>query len=129
MADPNISPSIMVVDDDAGIREALTDILEDEGYVVTSAPDGLAALEMLREQQMRPRLVLLDLMMPRMNGWQFRAEQRQDPDLAAIPVVVISASGNAREQSQVLGAAEYLPKPIEFDQLVGIVERYCGTFN
>lgn len=129
MSTIEISPSILVVDDDAGIREALTDILEDEGYSVTSAPDGLAALEMLREHQMRPRLVLLDLMMPRMNGWQFRAEQRQDPDLAAIPVVVISAGGNAREQSHVLGVAEYLPKPIEFDQLVGIVERYCGEFD
>ncbi len=129
MLNLEISPSILVVDDDAGIREALTDILEDEGYVVSSAPDGLAALEMLRSQHQRPKLVLLDLMMPRMNGWQFRAEQREDPDLAAIPVVVISAGGNAREQSQVLGAAEYLPKPIEVDQLVGIVERYCSTFN
>jgi CheY-like chemotaxis protein len=129
MAETELSPSILVVDDDAGIREALTDILEDEGYSVSSAPDGLAALEILRSQQMRPRLVLLDLMMPRMNGWQFRAEQRQDPDLAAIPVVVISAGGSTREQTQVLDVAEYLPKPIAFDQLFGIVERYCRIFN
>ncbi|PLS79555.1 MAG: response regulator, partial [Chloroflexi bacterium] len=92
MTQSQSSATILVVDDDSGIREALTDILEDEGYAVRSACDGQAALDLLRQQAEPPALVLLDLMMPRMNGWQFRSEQRRDPALANIPVVVISAS-------------------------------------
>lgn len=117
--------TVLVVDDDAGIRAALVDILTDEGYVVDSAPDGQAALELLWEQTNRPALVLLDLMMPRMNGWQLRAEQRRDPMLADIPVVVISAGANVREQLEALDVVDYLPKPIAYDRLVDLVARYC----
>ncbi len=117
--------SVLVVDDDAGIRAALMDILADEGYVVDSAPDGRAALELLRQQTNRPALVLLDLMMPGMNGWQFRTEQLRDPMLADIPVVVISAGANAREQLEALDVADYLPKPIAYDRLVDLVACYC----
>ncbi len=119
------SPQVLVIDDDAGIRAALTDILADEGYAVDSAADGQAALELLRKQLNPPGLVLLDLMMPRMNGWEFRTEQRRDPALADIPVVVISASSNVREQLEALDVAEYLPKPIAFDRLFRLVAHYC----
>ena len=126
MSQSQSSATILVVDDDSGIREALTDILEDEGYAVRSASDGQAALDLLRQQTEPPALVLLDLMMPRMNGWQFRSEQRRDPALADIPVVVISASANIHDQVHALDAAAFIPKPIEYDRLVGVVERYCS---
>ena len=126
MTQSHPSTKILVVDDDSGIREALTDILEDEGYAVSSAPDGQVALELLRQASEPPALVLLDLMMPRMNGWQFRSEQQRDPSIAAIPVVVISASANIQDQVQALNAAAFIPKPIEYDRLVGVVGRYCG---
>jgi CheY-like chemotaxis protein len=71
-------------------------------------------------------LILLDLMMPVMNGWEFLTGQRQDPELASIPVVVISAIGNAREKAASLEAADYLDKPLDYDELLEAVNRHCG---
>src|SRR5947207_15447872 len=81
---------ILIVEDDFDIREALTQILEDEGFQVRCASNGREALEVATSGP-APRLILLDLMMPVMNGWQFRAEQLKDPRLAEVPVLVISA--------------------------------------
>src|SRR5687768_13520104 len=83
---------ILVVDDDIDIREAIQDTLEEEGFRVESAPDGAAALERLRALPYEPCLVLLDLMMPVMDGWEFLAARKEDPRLASIPITVISAS-------------------------------------
>ncbi len=69
---------------------------------------------------------LLDLMMPVMNGWEFRARQRRDPDLALIPIVVISAASNTREKAATLEAADYLDKPLDYDELLETVNRHCG---
>src|SRR5689334_6104245 len=80
--------TILVVDDDEDILEALRDLLRDEGYDVVAARDGRTALERLRGG-LRPRLILLDLMMPTMNGYEFRREQRADPALAGIPTIVV----------------------------------------
>src|ERR1044071_1184503 len=76
---------ILVVEDDSAIREVLTDVLESEGYQVLNAANGREAIQLLRSSTL-PCLILLDLMMPVMNGWQFRDEQRQDPLLAPVPV-------------------------------------------
>jgi CheY-like chemotaxis protein len=116
--------SILIVEDDADIREALAEILRDEGHEVQGAPNGQQALHVLRDGPL-PALILLDLMMPVMNGWQFRQAQRQDPVLAPIPVVVISADGAALRESTLMGASGFLQKPIELDELLAVVARYC----
>lgn len=115
---------VLIVEDDTDLRDALSQILEDEGYGVWSAEHGRDALERLRDGK-KPCLILLDLTMPVMNGWQFREEQRQDPLLASIPVVVISAGANLAEQLQPLGVQDYLRKPIQLGQLLATVRRYC----
>lgn len=117
---------ILIVEDDTDLREALSQILTDEGYRVWSVEHGRAALECLRDGS-KPCLILLDLTMPVMNGWQFRAEQREDPDLAGIPVVVISAGANLAEQVVPLGIQDYIRKPIQLGQLLATVGRYCGA--
>jgi CheY-like chemotaxis protein len=116
--------SILVVDDDPDVRESLTDILVDEGYRVTGARNGREALEVLRGHT-RPSLILLDMMMPEMDGWSFRLEQQKIPELAGIPVVILSAHGNVRDAALALGAADYLRKPLRIDVLLEIAERYC----
>ena len=87
--------AVCIVDDDADIREVLSDVLSIEGYQVIPAGDGEAALGLLRSQESDCRLILLDLMMPHMNGWEFRRQQLQDPAIASIPVVLLSGAGTA----------------------------------
>src|SRR4051812_18932093 len=83
------SQSVLIVDDDVAVVESLRDFLEDEGFEVVTAAEGRAALQHLR-RGLRPCVILLDLMMPRMNGWEFRHEQLQDANLKDIPIVVVS---------------------------------------
>ena len=116
--------SILIVEDDRDLGEALSDVLRDEGYFVAIAGDGREALDRLRRDP-RPSLILLDLTMPVMNGWQFRAEQREDPILSRIPVVILSAGEHLAEQMVPLGIKDYVHKPIELQQLLRTIERYC----
>ena len=116
--------SILVVDDDPDIRDSLSDILTEEGYRVSGARNGREALDYLQNQT-RPSLILLDMMMPEMDGWSFRLEQQKLPELASIPVVILSAHGNVRDAALALGAADYLRKPLSIDSLLEIAERYC----
>ena|SRR5438128_2550638 len=116
--------SILVVEDDAATRDAVALVLEDEGYSVTGVANGQEALHHLR-QTSAPNLILLDLMMPVMNGWEFRKQQTQDPALQSIPVVVISADGALPQKAAALGATDYLIKPIDLDKLLEAVQRYC----
>jgi CheY-like chemotaxis protein len=120
------SRTILIVEDDLDIRSTVSDVLEDEGYLVASAANGREALEYLRRGA-TPALILLDLMMPVMNGWQFRSEQQRDPRLSAIPVLVLSADNNVREKAEALGAAGYIQKPLHLDQLLTAIERYGST--
>jgi len=106
---------VLVVDDDADIRELLVEFLGSEGYDVTSAGDGVEALERARAH--RPDVILLDLMMPGMNGWEFREIQRRDAQLADVPVVVISAFDSD------LDVDEVLRKPFRVEELLATVER------
>ncbi len=115
--------SILIVDDDADVREMLGQFFAIEGYSVATAGNGQEALDRLREGQLAD-LILLDLMMPVMDGWQFRVEQQRDPRLAPIPVVVLSAVYNARERAAMLGAVDYMQKPVEFDKLIETAERH-----
>jgi len=118
--------SILVVDDDAGIRQLLTVFLEHNGYHAMSVPNGLEALTYLHNSVDLPQLILLDLMMPVMDGAEFRRAQHEDPRLAPIAVVVMSAAENIQAQAPTLTADAYIPKPIDFDVLLPLVEQYCG---
>jgi CheY-like chemotaxis protein len=116
--------SVLIVEDDAEIRETLSELLRDEGYSAAGAAHGDAALSYLRVNAL-PSLILLDLMMPVMSGWEFRAAQRQDPRLAGVPVVVISGDSDVASKATAIQADGYLNKPIDVDQLMDFVSRYC----
>src|SRR5262245_11415139 len=98
--------SVLVVEDDNDIRDALTLILRDQGYQVDSASNGQEALDQLRRGS-PANLIVLDLMMPVMDGWQFRHEQQRDPTLAGIPVVIVSADGSVQHKAASIGAIDY----------------------
>jgi CheY-like chemotaxis protein len=116
---------ILIVEDDTDLREVLSEILRDEGYDVASAAHGGEALDLLRGKFHRPTLILLDLTMPVMNGWQFRAHQRADPALSDIPVVVLSAGDHLAEQMGSLEIQEFVRKPIDLVHLLATIERHC----
>ena len=116
---------VLLVDDDAAIRETMTAILVDEGYVVVAACNGAEALDQLRTIESRPCVILLDLMMPVMNGNQFFSEQQRDPKLAAIPVVLLSADPNVREKARAFGG-DYLAKPVRIERVLDAIERHCA---
>jgi CheY-like chemotaxis protein len=117
---------ILVVDDDPDVREVLQQFLTLEGYEVSTATNGREALERLHTGQL-PGLILLDLMMPEMDGFAFRAKQRSDPTLAPIPVVIITAVHDAKRSAAKLGVSEWMVKPVEFDELVDMASRYCAA--
>ncbi|MCC2672563.1 MAG: chemotaxis protein CheY [Armatimonadetes bacterium] len=117
--------AVLIIEDDEAIRETLADILQYEGYSVITACDGRDALLRLYGGA-PPALILLDLMMPRMNGWEFRAEQLQAAELASIPVVVLSGAHDGRRQAVLLSATGFIPKPIEVIRLLEVVRHHCG---
>ena len=119
--------SILVIEDDQSIRIAIQHALELEGYIVLAAADGKEGLEILRSAD-RPCLILLDLMMPIMNGWQFLEELRNDQEsmIATLPVIITSAAGRAAD-SAVQMAQGYIKKPINLDILLDIVAKFCGV--
>jgi len=115
----------MLVEDDPDIRSMVSQLLELEGWRVLACANGTDALEALHGGE-RPFLILLDLMMPKMNGWQFRAEQARDSALSKIPVVVLSGDVRGSDTSSVR-ADGYLKKPIDLDVLLKTVRRYSGA--
>jgi CheY-like chemotaxis protein len=119
---PQGGKTILVVEDDTATREALGLILGAQGFTVLGAGNGQEALGLLRSGP-HPDLILLDLMMPVMDGWQFRREQTQDPALSAIPVVILSADGNVRQKATALRADGYLQKPVEVDSLLEAIQQ------
>lgn len=116
---------ILVVDDNYDIRVALSDILEDEGYGVMQAENGIEALDKLRSGLPRPCVILLDLMMPKMDGAAFRGIQSKDPAIADIPVVLVSANLSGGQTAIPLNVAGVLPKPFAATDLLNMVARLC----
>jgi CheY-like chemotaxis protein len=112
--------NILVIEDDLATREGLILVLETAGCHVRGATNGLEALRLLHEGP-RPDLILLDLRMPVLDGWQFRHQQQSDPSLAAIPVVVVSAASDLKQQQTDLAAAAVVTKPFQFDSLLDVV--------
>jgi len=114
--------AVLLVEDDPDIREAIGDVLQEEGYTVAMADTGLQALDRLRADPL-PDVILLDLMMPIMDGWKFRQEQKQHPAWDAIPVIVLSAVGNTQERAESIGASGHLRKPLDIDELLDMLAK------
>jgi CheY-like chemotaxis protein len=121
-----MSFTILLVEDDLDVRDALAETLRDEGYAVECATDGVEALSYLRGGG-RPGLILLDLMMPRMSGSEFRQVQKKDPMLAHYPVVLLSADSRMREKAVALETDGAVRKPIDIDELLTVIERVRGA--
>lgn len=116
--------AIMIIDDDDAIREALEDVLSDEGYEVVGVSDGQQALDYLRAEK-RPSAILLDLWMPVMDGWKFLEALLGDPRFSRIPLVVLTAVRDQRARE--LHVAEVLTKPVQLQQVLGALERLTGV--
>jgi CheY-like chemotaxis protein len=114
--------TVLLVEDNDDVREMISVALQLAGYDVVAARNGRAALDLLRERP-RPCVILLDLMMPVMNGWEFRDALSREPQLQDVPVVVMSALD--REMTQRAGAADYLEKPVDIDRLLEVVCEQC----
>ena len=116
---------VLVIEDDEAIADAIVDLLRDAGHAARHVPDGRRALEDLRGEHERPCVILLDLMMPVMNGYWFREEQAKDASLADIPVVVCTADTRAEDRALAIGAAGWLRKPLDPASLLDVVGRFC----
>jgi len=112
---------VLIVDDDEDVQQTLRMTLTDEGYEVLCAHNGAEALAII-ERLPRPCLILLDLIMPVMNGWEFRARQSSDPRLAHFPVVVMTATKTL--EAAAIDAADLLHKPLELPELLAVVRRH-----
>jgi two-component system, chemotaxis family, chemotaxis protein CheY len=118
-------PQILVVEDDDSIRGLVSEVLRDDGYEVSEASNGLEALQCLGER--RPDLIVVDLMMPIMDGWTFVEQCRQSPACEKVPIVVTSASHDlphTAERLRSFGVWSCLAKPFDVDGLLALVERY-----
>ncbi|HEY7426002.1 MAG TPA: response regulator [Gemmataceae bacterium] len=118
---PDAGRSILIIEDDELIRRAMQMVLEWEGYHVSCVNNGQEALDALRSGE-RPALILLDVMMPVLDGQQFRQEQLRDASLAAIPVIVVSAASFA----EAVNAAYHVRKPFEVQELLDAIHHQVG---
>lgn len=126
--EPDGPGRVLIIDDEPDVRELFQDILQGAGFDAVSAESGAEGLEILRTDP-RIRVVLLDLLMPEMDGWRFRHHQLSQPQYAAIPTVIVTGAplgGVAHEQLQ---AADYLSKPVSRERLIGTVAKYCDPRN
>ena len=115
-------PAILVVEDDHDSRVLLRTLLEDEGYVVHTAANGRDAVEMLTSGRVAPDLLLVDLNMPVMDGWQLMAHVRRHPELSAIPIGIQTGD---TESTLPDGVAFVLSKPVDVDALIAVVRHHC----
>jgi len=118
--------TVFVIEDDELIRECMLDMLSEQGFTTVGAANGRDALDQIRAG-LRPDLILLDLMMPVMNGWDFRIEQVKEPDQQTVPVVIVTGSGEERRALEQLSAAGTLRKPFTPSQLEEVVRRHIRS--
>ena len=127
MKRPGDGAMVLVVDDDRDIRDAAVRLLRSDGYSAVAVENGREALGLLRSGTIHPRLIILDLRMPVMDGFAFRTAQLSDPALAPIPVVVLSADGpHVPEAAERMHAAAAVEKPVDGDELLRVVDAVCG---
>ncbi|HVR03850.1 MAG TPA: response regulator [Polyangia bacterium] len=117
--------TILLIEDDRDICEIVQQVLADEGYETIAVSNGAEGLERLRSSAPHPFVIVLDLMLPVMDAWQFRAEQAGDALLAKIPVVIFSANPKVGQHADALGAAAVLRKPPNLDELLSVVSRFA----
>ncbi len=117
---------VLIVEDDADLREMMAQLLQLEGYPARTVSNGREALDYL-EQVEKPDVILLDLMMPVMDGLEFRRRQMSDPAKASVPVVVLSALDPSLAQD--LAGAAFLKKPLDFDRLLELVRQFCARVD
>lgn len=122
---PSTKGPVLVVDDDADIREAIRDALEQEGHTVAEVRDGSDALNYLQSNPWPP-LILLDWNMAPMNAPQFMEEFAKHPAFGTIPVVLLTADARADEKAKIRGFVSHLRKPVKLDTLLAVVSRYCS---
>src|SRR6266542_4157479 len=113
---------VLIVEDDGDLRDMMAQLLTLEGYKAATVANGREALDYLHTGA-RPDVILLDLMMPVMDGWEFRRRQQEDPRMATVPVIVLSALDPARAAA--VNASAFLKKPLDFDRLLTLVRNYC----
>jgi two-component system phosphate regulon response regulator PhoB len=118
-------PLLLLVEDDPDILAMMVTTLGGEGYRVATAEDGAEALAAGRRE--RPDLIILDLMLPRMNAMQFRAEQLRDPDLSKIPIICLSGASHAATVAFELGTVDCLSKPVDFDRLLALIRTQLAS--
>ncbi len=117
------SSHLLLVEDDQDVRESIKDALEEEGYAVAEAVDGVDALERLRAATAPPDLILLDLRMPRMGGVEFRKEVTKVEEWSAIPILVLTADANPHTTAEAMVVDGYLRKPVKLDELFACIAR------
>ena len=118
------SKDVLVVEDEAYLCELIGDVIESEGHTVRKASNGLEALERLRER--KPQLILLDLMMPIMDGWEFMEVLRANPEWDGMPIVIITAIYDVKRTQEETGAKAVITKPFDIDQITEIVRLYAN---
>lgn len=119
-----IMPRILLIEDNVDMRDSIAMLLEYQGYEVIAASNGQEGLDCLRTME-RPCLILLDLMMPVMDGWTFRTELLRNPELALIPVIILSGAEDAEDAAARLRCAAHLSKPFPADRLYRTVRDHC----
>ncbi len=117
--------TILIVDDEWSIREAICELLQDAGYQCAQARDGREALDYLRQTAQLPAMILLDMMMPDVGGVQFLIQQQEDAGLAHIPVIMMTANPRLIRAGELLGMQEHLDKPFTADALLTLVDHLC----
>jgi two-component system chemotaxis response regulator CheY len=122
-----VTRTVMLIEDDRDICEIVQQVLADEGYETIAVPNGAEGLRRLRAAAQRPFLIVLDLMLPVMDAWQFRAEQTSDARLAGIPVVIFSANPKVGQHADALGAVAVIRKPPNLDEFLNIVGRFSAA--
>jgi len=116
---------VMIVEDDRDVRDSVREALEDHGYQTIGASQGKEALELLRSSAAKPCIILLDMMMPVMDGWAFRKAQTADPAISSIPVIVLTAHSSASDTARDMGAVGFLRKPVTLQELLTAVKQEC----
>ena len=129
---PSVRTDVLVIDDEEDLRVALREILEGEGYATAGASNGMEALELLQGSPEMPRLILLDLMMPQMDGWEFLLRIDEDPRLHEIPVALMSAHSSVLRATDPRRAEAHhlellLPKPLNLLRLLSTVSDFCSA--
>jgi DNA-binding response OmpR family regulator len=117
--------TILLIEDDRDICEIVQLVLSEEGYDTISVPNGAEGLRLLRAETKRPFVIMLDLMLPVMDAWQFRSEQLRDAALAQIPVVIFSANPKVWRHADMLGAAAVIRKPPNLNEILDVVSRFA----